>query len=174
MRGCLQVVRPFVLGRVPLPRRTLSARGRAPGETEEWGRKGRLTCSSRIAPGSTVTSATAIAVETLKVVESTTLTEPPSSCVAFICDILNTKGFGICPCGSLTAVSSVGAAARRALGVLAVSRAEVCHDRWRTGREYVELFGGNVVKRAHARLEVLGENFLRDVRQPLCELRYST
>ena len=70
--------------------------------------------------------------------------------------------------------NSNGPTARRALGVLAESRAVVCHDRGRTGREYVELFGGNVVKRAHARLEVLGKNFLRDVRQPLCELRYST
>ncbi len=37
------------------------------------------TCSSRIAPGSTVTSATAILFEILKVVESTILAVPPLS-----------------------------------------------------------------------------------------------
>lgn len=50
-----------------------------------------LTCSSRMAPGSTVTSAAAMVVETEKTVESTILTLPPLSCVAFILDMAKEK-----------------------------------------------------------------------------------
>jgi hypothetical protein len=57
-------------------------------------------CSSRIAPGSTETSATAICVDTLNVVESTILTEPPLSEVGAICDIAKLNGSGTVPCGS--------------------------------------------------------------------------
>ena len=64
--------------------------------------------------GSTVTSATAIAVEIGKVDESTTFTEPPSSCVAFTCESGNTNGFGTWPCGSSTAFASLGGGATRA------------------------------------------------------------
>lgn len=48
-----------------------------------------------MAPGSTVTSAAAMVVATGKFVESTTLTLPPDSSVAFILDMENAKGLGI-------------------------------------------------------------------------------
>lgn len=44
-----------------------------------------------MAPGSTVTSAAAMVVETEKTVESTILTVPPLSCVAFILDMAKEK-----------------------------------------------------------------------------------
>ena len=56
-----------------------------------------LTCNSRTAPGSTVTSAAAIDVETLNVVESIILTEPPGSLVSVIFDHAKEKGLGTCP-----------------------------------------------------------------------------
>jgi len=56
-----------------------------------------LTCNSRTAPGSTVTSAAAIGVETLKVVESIILTEPPGCLVSFTFDHAKDKGLGTCP-----------------------------------------------------------------------------
>lgn len=48
--------------------------------------------SHLMAPGSTVTSAAAIAVAILKVVESTTLTEPPDNDVALTFDNANVNG----------------------------------------------------------------------------------
>ena len=54
-------------------------------------------CSSRIAPGSTVTSATAIWVETLKTVESAILAVPPVYCVAGILENGYENGSGISP-----------------------------------------------------------------------------
>lgn len=71
-----------------------------------------LTCSSRSAPGSTVTSATAIFVETLKVLESTILTDPPLSFVALIVDNGKEKGLGTWPCGSEGARLLVGGSIR--------------------------------------------------------------
>ena len=56
-----------------------------------------LTCNSRTAPGSTVTSAAAIDVETLNVVESIILTDPPGSLVSFTFDHANEKGLGTFP-----------------------------------------------------------------------------
>ena len=71
-----------------------------------------LTCSSRSAPGSTVTSATAIVVEILKMLESTILTVPPLSFVAFIVDKGKEKGLGTWPCGSEGATLLVGGSIR--------------------------------------------------------------
>ena len=51
-----------------------------------------LTCNSRIAPGSTVTSAAAIEVEILNVVESIILAEPPGYLVSFTFDHAKEKG----------------------------------------------------------------------------------
>jgi hypothetical protein len=56
-----------------------------------------LTCSSRIAPGSTVTSAAAIVVEILNVVESIILAEPPRYLVWFTFDHAKEKGLGTSP-----------------------------------------------------------------------------
>ena len=53
-----------------------------------------LTCSSRIAPGSTVTSATAIFWATLKLRESAILTVPPGCCVGFMLAKSNVNGSG--------------------------------------------------------------------------------
>ena len=47
-----------------------------------------------IAPGSTTTSAVAIIIETMNVVESTTLTLPPLSGVAGTCDSGYVNGLG--------------------------------------------------------------------------------
>ena len=67
-----------------------------------------------IAPGSTVISVAEIAVAAVKMVESTILTEPPESGVAFIWDKGNVNGFGIVPCGLLgTAWLSGGGAERQ-------------------------------------------------------------
>lgn len=46
----------------------------------------------RMAPGATDTSAIAIVVETLKLVESTILTEPPARAVSFIWEALKVYG----------------------------------------------------------------------------------
>jgi hypothetical protein len=56
-----------------------------------------LTCNSRIAPGSTVTSAAAIVVEILNVVESIILAEPPRYLVWFTFDHAKEKGLGTSP-----------------------------------------------------------------------------
>ena len=56
-----------------------------------------LTCNSRIAPGSTVTSAAAIEVEILNVVESIILAEPPGYMVSFTFDHAKEKGSGTSP-----------------------------------------------------------------------------
>jgi hypothetical protein len=56
-----------------------------------------LTCNSRIAPGSTVTSAAAIDVEILNVVESIIFAEPPGYWVSFIFDHAKEKGLGTSP-----------------------------------------------------------------------------
>jgi hypothetical protein len=77
----LQNVKPLVLCRMPLHDiAEVSATIIAKKRTRT------RTCSSRSAPGSTVTSATAILFEILKVVESTILTDPPLSCVALTLD----------------------------------------------------------------------------------------
>lgn len=77
----LQNVKPLVLCRMPLhPNAEVSATIIAKKRTPT------RTCSSRSAPGSTVTSATAILFEILKVVESTILTDPPLSFVALTWD----------------------------------------------------------------------------------------
>jgi hypothetical protein len=62
----------------------------------------------RIAPGSTVTSAAVIVFETLKVVESTILTEPPDSLVGFTWEKAKEKGLSTVPCGSDGAVAVSG------------------------------------------------------------------
>ena len=49
-------------------------------------------CAYLIAPGSTVTSAAAMVFETSKIVESTTLAEPPDRAVGFISENLKVKG----------------------------------------------------------------------------------
>ena len=56
-----------------------------------------LTCNSRIAPGSTVTSAAAIEVEILNVVESIIFAEPPGYLVSFTFDHAKEKGSGTSP-----------------------------------------------------------------------------
>jgi hypothetical protein len=62
-----------------------------------------------IAPGSTVTSAAAISVEIVKVLESTILTVPPLSCVGCTCENLKANGLGMTPFGLTTSVAlSVG------------------------------------------------------------------
>ena len=58
-----------------------------------------------MAPGSTVTSATEMAVETLKFETSAILTDPPESGVAAISENLKTYGDGTWPCGSDGAVA---------------------------------------------------------------------
>jgi len=73
----------------------------------------RLTCSSRSAPGSTVTSASAILVEISKVLESAILTVPPLSLVALTLDSGKEKGFGTCPWGSGYVASFVGGSTQR-------------------------------------------------------------
>ena len=78
----LQNVKPLVLCWMPLHAisevRTTAVAKKKRTQTR--------TCSSRSAPGSTVTSATAILFETLKVVESTILAVPPLSFVALTLD----------------------------------------------------------------------------------------
>ena len=56
-----------------------------------------LTCNSRIAPGSTVTSAAAIEVDILNVVESIILAEPPGYLVSFTFDHAKENGSGTSP-----------------------------------------------------------------------------
>ena len=58
-----------------------------------------------IAPGSTVTSAAAISVEILKVLESTILTVPPLSCVGCTCENEKANGLGMTPFGLTTSVA---------------------------------------------------------------------
>ena len=58
-----------------------------------------------IAPGSTVTSAAAISVEIVKVLESTILTVPPLSCVGCTCENLKANGLGMTPFGLTTSVA---------------------------------------------------------------------
>jgi len=55
------------------------------------------TCNSRTAPGSTVTSAAAIDVETLKVAESIILIAPPGTLVELTLDHANENGLGTSP-----------------------------------------------------------------------------
>ena len=54
-------------------------------------------CNSRIAPGSTVTSAAAIVVETLEEVELIILRDPPGYLVLFTFDHAKEKGLGTSP-----------------------------------------------------------------------------
>ena len=70
------------------------------------------TCNSRSPPGSTVTSATPIVVEILKVVESTILTVPPLRLVGLSLDNGKEKGLGTCPWGSEGADALVGGSKR--------------------------------------------------------------
>jgi hypothetical protein len=73
-------------------------------------------CSSRIAPGATVTSAAEICVLTLNTRESTIFTEPPLSSVAAIVDIEKLNGCGTVPCGSAGAASVSGSASGSSMG----------------------------------------------------------
>jgi hypothetical protein len=57
----------------------------------------RYPFTYRIAPGSTVTSATAMVVATGKIVESTIFTDPPFNAVEFMVDIGKTNASGTCP-----------------------------------------------------------------------------
>lgn len=52
-----------------------------------------------MAPGSTVTSAAAIVVATVKLLESTILTVPPLSCVGFTFENWKVNGLGTTPFG---------------------------------------------------------------------------
>ena len=70
----------------------------------------QLPCKKRsttylIAPGSTVTSAAAISVEIVKVLESTILTVPPLSCVGCTFENEKANGLGISPFGLTTSVA---------------------------------------------------------------------
>ena len=56
-----------------------------------------LTCNSRLAPGSTVTSAAAIEVDILNVIESIILAEPPGYLVSFTFDHAKENGLGTSP-----------------------------------------------------------------------------
>ena len=69
----------------------------------------------RIAPGSTVTSAIAIVVDTLNIVESTIFTDPPCNGVACIWDDLNVYGNLAVPAGPTGALVSSGRGATYAM-----------------------------------------------------------
>ena len=92
-RKCsVQIISPFVLCWVPLWKsndREMSVIIKGLANT--------LTCNSRIAPGSTVTSAAAIEVEILNIVESIIFAEPPAYLVSFTFDHAKEKGSGTSP-----------------------------------------------------------------------------
>lgn len=71
-----------------------------------------------MAPGSTVTSAAAISVEILKVVESTTFADPPDNCVAATFENEYVYGSDDAPCGL------VGACALSAGGAVPANQLE--------------------------------------------------
>ena len=70
------------------------------------------TCSSRSVPSPTVTSATAILIETFKVDESMIFIVPPLSFVALTLNNVNVNGSGTCPWGSDGATLLVGGSER--------------------------------------------------------------
>ena len=70
----------------------------------------QLSCKEKIypyliAPGSMVTSAAAISVEIVKVLESTILTVPPLSCVGCTFENEKANGLGMTPFGLTTSVA---------------------------------------------------------------------
>ena len=82
----LHEVSPFVLSGMPLMS-TVSISG-------AFIQPIKLTCNSLIAPGSTVTSATARVFAMGKIVESTILMVPPPNRVAFIFDMAKDRALG--------------------------------------------------------------------------------
>ncbi len=122
--------------------------------------------SSRIAPGSTVTSATAICVETLNTVESAIFAVPPEYCVGVTFENAYENGSGIWPCGSETGCWLSGG------GTGSPSQYPECHltgVRALTAREDVQLLAGDVVPVGDVVLEVLCDDLLGDVRHPVRE-----
>ena len=119
--------------------------------------------SSRIAPGSTVTSATAVVVEMLKMCESTILTLPPESGVAGICDMANVYGRGTVPYGLVgKSLSGPGEAGCTVSTSVSEPRVPQC-----TCGEDVELFARDLIEGRYAGLEVFRNDFFGDVCEPV-------
>lgn len=117
-----------------------------------------------------MTSATAIFVDTLNVVESAILAVPPEYCVGVTSENAYENGCGISPVGLVGGcwLSGGGTAGPR---VSVSAKSKYKNESRQTTREDVELRAGNVIPVGNVVLEVLCDYFLGRVREPVRELR---